>query len=367
MKSKKIVFSGGHHTSALAVAKSLKNDGFQIFWLGHKQTMMGDKHLSLEYQEVTEAGIDFFELKAGKLSRRNKLVNLIKIPLGFIQALGFLITKKPDLIISFGGYLSAPLVISGRLLNIPVLIHEQTVVGGRANLALARFAQKVMLAWPQAQEFFPPAKTTVTGLPLRTEFLKAKPQKLFTNNLPTIYITGGKQGAHVINQNIAQILADLLTKFNVIHQTGYSQKTQDYSQLVKLRSQLPEKYQQRYLIKPFLTASEAGQAFKTADLVISRAGAHTVYELAWLKKPAILIPLPFTAYQEQQKNAQVLVKLSLAKIINQDQLNSTLLWQTILKFKQNLPKPDKQVVYPKDGLSRVVTEIKKTLNDQKAS
>jgi UDP-N-acetylglucosamine--N-acetylmuramyl-(pentapeptide) pyrophosphoryl-undecaprenol N-acetylglucosamine transferase len=365
MSHKKIVFSGGHHTSALEVARALKAEGYQIYWLGHKQTMPGDKHLSLEYQEVVQAGIDFIELKAGKLSHKHRLINFLKIPLGFGQSFWFLLTKKPDLIVSFGGYLGFPLIICGRLLGIHSLIHEQTAVGGRTNRWLTFIADKIMLTWPQSQQFFPKLKTTLTGLPLRQDFVTAKPKKLFKNKLPTIYITGGKQGAHIINQNINQILVDLLTKFNVIHQTGYSQKTKDYENLSSRRLQLPPKYQKRYLIKPFFSAQEAGQIFKTADLIISRAGAHTVYELAYLKKPAILIPLPFAARDEQYQNAQILVKLGLAKIISQSHLNPTLLWQTILEINQQPLKADPTANYPQDGLLKVIKEIKASINEQK--
>jgi len=197
-------------------------------------------------------------------------------------------------------------------------------------------------------------------LPLRPEFVQAKKKQFFSGKRPTIYITGGKQGSHPINNLVADVLPELLTEFNLIHQTGDSQRTRDFNRLQKLRNQLSQELKACYQLKPFFSARETGQAFLAADFVISRAGAHTIYELAWLGKPAILIPLPFSAGQEQFKNAQILAKIGLAQLLPQVDLKPKDFLNTIKAFdpKQYQLKTKLGLV---NGLQQVTTEITKLL------
>ena len=138
---KTIAFTGGHHNSALEVAKSLKNKGYNILWLGHMRSMRGDRSLSFEYHEVQRAEINFVELKAGKFYQPSHFSEWFKIPIGVWQAWKILKEKKVKLIVSFGGYLSSPVVIAGYLLGIPSVCHEQTVRAGLANRLNAHFAR----------------------------------------------------------------------------------------------------------------------------------------------------------------------------------------------------------------------------------
>ena len=221
-EGKKIVFVGGHHTTALAVIDALPNSAYQIFWLGHRFSMWGDFASSLEYKEVTGRGIPFYDLKAGKFYRTYNPLKLIRIPFGFIQAIYYLLKIRPALIVSFGGYLSVPVVIVGWVLGIPAVVHEQTVVSGYANRLVSLFAKRVLLSWPQSLARFPSDKALVVGLPLRREVVETLLQPQELPPPPLIYITGGKQGSHVLNDVVYKSLPRLLSKYKIIHQCGDS-------------------------------------------------------------------------------------------------------------------------------------------------
>src|SRR3972149_2405238 len=145
---KKLVFTGGHHTSALEIATALRNEGWQITWFGHRHSLWDDSSDSAEYREVTAAGIKFYNLYAGKFYRTYNPLKLIRIPVGFIQSLLLLLLIRPDGLVSFGGYLAVPVVITGWLLGIPAITHEQTVTAGYANSVIALLAKKIALSWP---------------------------------------------------------------------------------------------------------------------------------------------------------------------------------------------------------------------------
>jgi len=334
---KKIVITGGHHNSALVVAEALRDKGYEVIWFGHKFTMWGDKTPGAEYQEVTKAGFRFIEIKAGKFHRTYHPAKLIRLPLGFTQSFYHLLRFRPSLIISFGGYLAVPVVIYGWLLRIPIITHEQTVVYGLANRVIERFARKILVSWETSLKHFSPDRAIFTGLPLRPEiFSKEKGKYDFKDNLPTVYITGGKQGSHIINQAIKGCLANLLKNYNLIHQCGSTTVYDDFSEMERIRDQLPSELKKRYLLTDYIFRQEIGHVFTAADLVVGRAGAHITYEMAALGKPAIFIPLPWAYADEQTENAQILVKAGIAEILPQTQLTPQKLIQLIKKMIKNL-------------------------------
>jgi UDP-N-acetylglucosamine--N-acetylmuramyl-(pentapeptide) pyrophosphoryl-undecaprenol N-acetylglucosamine transferase len=375
MNEGKLVFVGGHHTPALAVIDSLRrNDQFSIFnfqfhWIGHKYSMWGDKSVSAECQEVTKRGIPFYDLKAGKLYRTFHPLKLLRLPFGFVQAFYYLLKIRPRLIVSFGGYLAPPVVIAGWLLGIPSVTHEQTVVGGWANRLVAKFAKKVFVSWEESKRYFPTGKTIVTGNPIRRAVLNQVrnskseiPNKFEIQNskFKTIYITGGKQGSHVINEVVKDALPQLLEKYNVIHQCGRSTVFNDYE---KLNSEV----QSRYILKDYFTEDEIGAVFSAADLVVSRAGANIVYELAALGKPSILVPIPWVSHNEQYKNAQILVAAGSAVILEEKDLTpesltvrTAELFAHFEEFKEGGRKAQKLVRL--DAAERIAAELLELLD-----
>lgn len=360
---KRIVITGGHHNSALVVAEELRASGYEIIWFGHKYTMWGDKSPGAEYQEVTKAGFPFIEIKAGKAYRTFHPLKLARLPLGFLQAFYYLLKFRPILILSFGGYLAVPVVICGWLLRITSVTHEQTAAYGLANWVIERFAKKIFVSWKTSLKHFSVNKVVFTGLPLRPEIFTRKKGKYdFRNDLPTIYITGGKQGSHAINQATKDILFRLLEKYNLIHQCGSSTIYNDFSQLEKIRAKLPVELKRRHILKDYIFTKEIGSVFAAADLVVSRAGAHITYELAALGKPVLFIPIPWSYQDEQTKNAKMLVSAGTAEILPQDKLTGKTLFLAISEMMRNLGKYQKNALNSRklikpDSALRIVKEL----------
>jgi len=362
MKTRKVVLTGGHHTSALIIAKALRQKGAKAYWFGHKYTMKGAKNLSAEYKEVAGANIPFYSLLTGKFHKATP-VDYLKLPMGFLQSFYLLLKIRPSLIFSFGGYLAVPVVLAGWVFGIPSVTHEQTATAGRANRLLKHFAKKVFITFKSSAKFFPKEKTILTGLPLLLETPSLLPVSQQASPLqlggdgsprvmlrPTILITGGKQGSHTINKAIESILPNLLQKYNLIHQAGETSFTKDLNRLKKRKEKLPAKLKKRYQVFGYVKNKAFTKILQEVDLAISRAGAHTVYKFLYFKKKAILIPFPFSFAQEQQKNAEILQKVGLGEILPQKELSGKKLLDLIEKLlkkkisKEQFKKADRLII-----------------------
>ena len=356
-----LVFTGGHHTSALAVANYLQKRGWDIIWFGHKKSMWGDANDSAEYQDVTSFNITFYDLKAGKLSASLHPLQLARIPWGFVQAFSWLFKLKVSLgsnlagIVSFGGYLSVPTVLSGWLLGIPSLTHEQTTSAGFANRLLSHFVKKIALTWPESQPYFDKSKTILVGLPLRTNFVKNLTGRLkkTTPSPKTIFVTGGKQGSHVINETLFSLVPVLSRDFHIIHQTGTNSLYHDLTIATSLHTKFPN-----YL--PFgFDSHKFSSAISTCDVCISRAGAHTVYELGVMGVRSVLIPLPNSSNHEQDQNARMLMRHGLAVILPQSDLSPTSLTHAISQALSLTPQP---IDLPRDSAKHMANLITTTFS-----
>lgn len=191
------VITGGHHNSALVVAKELKSRGHKVVWIGHRYSSRGDTVDSAEYIEVTAAKIPFHDLTAGKLVLNLK--EFIRIPLGLAKSFELLKAITPRAIISFGGYLGGTVALSAKVLNIPIFLHEQTVTAGRANKLIGKLSKRIYLTWDESAKFFDKKNIEVVGLPLRDNILSGTAKQLFTRRKPSLLVMGGKQGAHALN------------------------------------------------------------------------------------------------------------------------------------------------------------------------
>ena len=364
----KVVITGGHHNSALALAKELTERGMaEVVWYGHRHTMLGDKSDSAEYKEVSSSGFVFREIKAGKVYRTFNPLHWLRLPFGFFQALWYLLKDRPDLVISFGGYLAAPVVLTAWLLGIPTVTHEQTTVVGLANKFIALFADKIFITWPQSKKYFEGADVVITGLPLREDIFKYdENHRFFSEKLPVLYITGGKQGSHIINETVAAALPKLLKHFNIIHQCGEHSHFNDKEMLENVVSSLDEKLQARYMVKTYVFSDEIGQVFHEADIVLSRAGAHTIYELAALGKPALFVPIPWVSHNEQYKNARILVNEGAAGILPENRLSPETLRQELFHILENLDsykdgarRASQAIIF--NATERIIDEVEKIL------
>ena len=243
---------------------------------------------------------------------------------------------KPAVVVSFGGYASVPVVIAAKLLDLPIIIHEQTFRAGLASKITGRLATVVAISWKSSRRYFPSRKTVLTGNPLRRAILGVK-----RSVKPVIYICGGHQGSQIINQTVESIMERLLTKFTVYHQYG----------------QLPRPAARRhYIVKPYFKVRELARIYSQAELIISRAGINTVTELGFLKLPAVLIPLPFTQKKEQDINARYLEKLGLAVVLSQNHLTPAALLTAIAKVK-NLSRKRRGLGFPRRRVASAARSI----------
>lgn len=362
----KILLTGAHFTAAVAVIEELqKKPDLKIIYVGRRSTQEGDQTPSAESQILPKMGVKFIPITTGRLQRTFTIYtipSLLKIPVGFLQASWIILKEKPDVVVSFGGYVGVPLIILSWFLSIPILIHEQTLVTGLANKISGWFADKIAISF-EADHDFNREKVILTGNPIRREIInpsKKLPtdfQKIFDRakkeKLPVILITGGNQGSHVINKSVQEILSDLLKKVSVIHQTGDS-KFHDFENLEKLQNE-------KYLVKKFV-GNEMGAVLSKVDLVVSRAGINILTELSFLRKPALVIPVPHLFADEQNKNALFFASLGLVKVLPQAILSRKTLLSNIkscLNELSHLKSKDDEIkkVFIPDAAKRLALEI----------
>ncbi|OGY27561.1 MAG: hypothetical protein A3F33_01535 [Candidatus Woykebacteria bacterium RIFCSPHIGHO2_12_FULL_43_10] len=354
----KVVITGGHLTPALAVIEELKKGQSEIHFIGRLYSMEGDNTPSVESKVIADLQIPFYPLTTGRLQRRLTrftFVSLAKVPFGFWQAYRYLKKIQPDVVLSFGGYLALPVVVVAKLMNIRVVTHEQTVVFGMSNKIISKFADKIAVSWPNSVSYFPADKVVLTGNPIRKELLSIR-RRLSVR--PTLYFTGGNQGAHVINQAVFEILSELLEIFDVVHQTGSAGLSQDYERSKSLKNELSKVASDHYNCKEWFDTQELKNILAKVTLVISRSGANTVTELAALGIPSVLIPIPWVAQDEQTKNALVLSEAGSAIILRQKELTSKKLFTTIQLALENLDQLEKHAkIYKKSFKTNAAEKI----------
>lgn len=326
----KILFTGGgtagHILPIVAVSREIKKKyrqgNIEFFYLGPKDEF-GEDLLSQEGIKVKTILAGKFRRYFGFKSFFQNIFDFFKIPFGFFQALFYLFIISPDLIFSKGGYGALPVVLSGWLLLIPIFSHESDVVPGLTNKLLSRFSLEIFVSFPvEKTGYFPSKKMFSVGNPLRLEILEGeegKAKELFglSNEKPIILILGGSQGAQRINDIILAILPDLLRNFELIHQVGQKNFKQIESEA---RVIIDKEFQRYYHLFPFLKEEELKQAYQSADLIISRAGAGTIFEISAVGKPSILIPLAGAAQEHQLKNAYTYAENKACLVIEESNL-----------------------------------------------
>jgi UDP-N-acetylglucosamine--N-acetylmuramyl-(pentapeptide) pyrophosphoryl-undecaprenol N-acetylglucosamine transferase len=323
--------TGGHVLPAIAVIEELRARGvpLEILWIG--------SHKGVERDIAGSQGIRFATIQTGKLRRYLALetvTDMLRLPVGLAQAFLQVHRFKPDVIFSTGGNVSVPTVVAGSRMA-PILTHEQTAQVGIANKIAARFAKRFAASYDETAEI---ARTlhdhvVVTGNPVRASLAGGKASRAWahfglTPGLPVIFVTGGARGASAVNERIEALLPGLLDRAQVVHQAGPASANDDAARLATLRESWPEDYRKRYVVTEFL-GPEIADLYAIADIVIGRAGAGTVAELAFLGKPSILIPLPGTWGDEQRKNAAVLVRNDAAIVLEQADTDAATLGEAI--------------------------------------
>ncbi|RMD51747.1 UDP-N-acetylglucosamine--N-acetylmuramyl-(pentapeptide) pyrophosphoryl-undecaprenol N-acetylglucosamine transferase [Candidatus Parcubacteria bacterium] len=347
---KRILFTGGGTlgpvTPLLAIARELRkiNSDLEMFWLG---TDTGPERALVE-----SSHIHFFSVSTPKFDRdRWWLLPLIplKMAKALWQAKRLLKKIKPDLIFTAGGYVGVPAIWLAALQKIPVWVHQLDVIPGLANKIVAPFATSISVTWPDSKVYFSSKKTIVVGgitrsLPENIQNNRNKVIDFYKLDAgkPIVLVTGGGTGALSINRAMEIIGEELSDIANIIHLTGKGKMT-DY-----LANAMPD----NYIALEFLGEGML-KIISAADIVVSRAGMGTIMELAFLKKPSIILPLP---NQDQLNNARALQERGAAIVL--DDFNPQILKQnikTLLYDKQLQSKLSKEMgrLFPVNGAVEV--------------
>jgi UDP-N-acetylglucosamine--N-acetylmuramyl-(pentapeptide) pyrophosphoryl-undecaprenol N-acetylglucosamine transferase len=327
MEMKKIVFTGGgsagHVTPNIAIIPKLQQAGWAVEYIGSKD--------GIEKGIIQDAGIQYHGIASGKLRRYFDVKNFkdpFKVLQGVFQAYRVLRKVKPQVVFSKGGFVTVPVIIASWMNKIPVIIHESDMSPGLANKLSTPFATKVCVTFPETMKHFDPQKVVHTGSPIREDVLQGDRKKGlelcgFFSHKPVLLIIGGSLGSEKINQSVRGILDTLLETFQVVHLTGKGHVDEafvgkkGYKQFEYLGPELPD-------------------VFAMTDVVISRAGANSIFEFLALKKPNVLIPLSRAASRgDQILNAQSFGKMGYSHVLFEEDLKEESLLQAVRETYEN--------------------------------
>ena len=319
--------TGGHINPALAVASYAvgKDETTKVLFVGTKA--------GLETRLVPKAGFDieYIDVEGFK---RNKIFSNVKVVYKLfksqIQAKKILKKFKPDVVLATGGYVSGPVVTAAKKLKIPSVIHEQNVYPGLTVKAAVKYVDKVLVSFDETVNHIKePSKCMVMGNPIRPEILNAtydeSRKKLNLSDKPLVFIVGGSRGAMKINEAVKDILSmmDESTPFQLIFATGES----NYKSFIESLADKTVLENKNINVLPYI--HNMNEVMNAADVVVSRAGAITVSEIAALGRPCILIPSPNVVRNHQEQNARLLENGGGAIVITENELNSKDLFDRI--------------------------------------
>lgn len=335
----------GPVTPLIAVAEEWRrrDPDVQVSWIG---TMHGPERMIVE-----EAGFAFHAIAAAKLSRHKKW-SWPFIPffllLSFVQSILLLRKLKPDAVFTAGGYVSVPVIITARLMGMVTWVHQLDLKPGLANKLMAPFAKRISVTWLDSLELFPESKTRQVGAVVRPEVLRGDKTRAVTkyaldSKKPTIFVLGGGTGAQSINEAMAVIAPDILKRANVIHLMGKGK-------MVKELESIPG------YVALELIGKDIADLYAAADIVVARAGMGTILEIAALRKPAILIPLP---NEDQISNANAMQSAEACTVLWE--LNGQILKQEIVHLLEDAERrfayaEAVKELFVKNGEERIVNE-----------
>lgn len=344
--------TGGHIYPAIAVAQKLKQDeGIEkIFYIGCEKNM--EKNIAIR------ENLTFYSINVSGMPRKFGF-KLLKwfIDLGFatLKSINYLLNIKPDIVFGTGGYVSGPVLLASKILNIPFVIHDPDAHPGIVNKFMSKWASSVSVSFEQAKNHLKSNNIVLNGNPIRANFLQIGKEDALTKlnldfRLKTLLVIGGSQGAKSINDAILEAIPILLNNnIQVIHQTG----AKNYENHIQNLTQKYPEYlgNKSYIVKPFFDNIEI--PLNAADLAISRAGSLSISELNLCGLPAILVPYPFAAADHQRFNARAMEKEGAAFFLEDSDckpeklvemilsiLKDTEKLETMKKINKNLAKPD---------------------------
>ncbi|MFJ8235348.1 undecaprenyldiphospho-muramoylpentapeptide beta-N-acetylglucosaminyltransferase [Ureibacillus sp. NPDC094379] len=326
MKQKSIILTGGgtagHVSLNQAIIPSLIEEGYDVHYIG--------SHDGIEKELISGAfpNVPYHSISSGKLRRYFSMKNFtdpFKVLAGIGQALAVIRKVKPTIIFSKGGFVSVPVVIAAKLLNIPVVIHESDVTPGLANKIALPFASHVFTIFQETLKFLPSDKSTCTGSIVRQQLFQGNKRRgkelcQFKDDKKILLVMGGSLGSVVLNDALRSNLPELLVNYNVIHLCGKGNVDQS------LRSM------QGYKQFDYVT-DELSDLLYAADFVVSRAGSNSIFEFLALKKPMLLIPLSASKSRgDQILNANIFNNQGFAQVLEEELLSK----KTFMKAIQSL-------------------------------
>ncbi len=311
--------TAGHVIPNIALIDELKRDGYEIVYIGSKN--------GIEKKLITAEGIRYIPISTGKLRRYfswENFTDFFRVIAGIFQSIHIIRKEKPNIIFSKGGFVSVPVVIGGFFNRRNILVHESDLSIGLANKIASKFAKKVLTSFEKTVTLFPSKKAIYTGSPIRKSLSQGDRKKAlaFTglkDDKPFIFLTGGSLGSKALNTALRNNLEELSKDFNIIHQCGKGNidkalTTSNAADKDKKPS-IPNYVQYEFI------GEELADIFALSDLVISRAGANTIFELLNLNKPNLLIPLSRSASRgDQIDNAGVFAKKGFSKVLFEEDL-----------------------------------------------
>jgi UDP-N-acetylglucosamine--N-acetylmuramyl-(pentapeptide) pyrophosphoryl-undecaprenol N-acetylglucosamine transferase len=329
--------TGGHLFPLLPVAKELRarlGDQTEILYFGPA----GD----MEQKIIGEAGIASIRILSGKWRRYFDLRNIsdaFKNIIGFFQSLYHLYHHMPDAVFSKGAYAAVPVVLAAWVYRIPILTQDSDATPGVANKIMGKFADRIAVAYPSAVRYFEASRVAITGNPVRDGITLGNAERARGRfgcppEKPALLILGGSLGSRAMNLAILKILPRLLARFFVIHQTGSGNHEEVLRRIEELS--LGDLTGKMHTV-PFLDIGELSDALALADLVVSRAGANAITDIAAVGKPAILIPLPSAANDEQRMNAYEIARVGGALVLEEGNLGEHMLSGKIEELMNDAP------------------------------
>lgn len=305
--------TGGHVIPALAVAHELRRRGHEPVFFGTRQ--------GYESRLVPAAGFPIEWIEVGGLNRVSlvqKLKSLISLPISVMKVWSWFGKHRPGAVFSMGGYVAGPPVLAAILRGLPIVAMEPNAVPGLTNRKAAKWISKALVNFDETATYFPPGRAEATGVPVRQEFFAIQPKQ--AGPVFTVLITGGSQGSRTLN-NASRESWPLFKRagaaVRIIHQAG-----KNNAEPLKTSFDLDGD------ITEFIADMPA--AFAQADLIVCRAGASTVSELAAAGRPSILVPFPFAADNHQQRNAEAMVRAGAARLVLDNEMTGQRLFDEVM-------------------------------------
>lgn len=330
--------TGGHIYPLIAVAQKLReisaseNLRLDLVYLGSYGSFL---------ETLSAENIRVIKITGGKFRNYTSILNILDIfrtTFSFFEAWVKLFFLMPDIIYSEGGPGALPVVLMGRFYRIPIIIHEANVIPGRTNIVSARVAQRIGIAFAGAAKYFKGKNVALVGNPMRKELTEnvpnqvfAKTELKFSNTIPLLLVLGGSQGSTRINDFIFANLDFLISNFQILHQVGESNYEDAKGKVGFLLKNFTSEEQSRFRLVPYFETTDAIKtAYAAADLIVGRAGAGTIFEIAAFKKPSILIPLP-EGY-DQRANAYEFAETGATLVLEQGNLLPNLFREQVIKI-----------------------------------